>query len=173
MNYRCLDGQAIKRKEIHRLENIITQKDKELQDANNHIQNLIQDSAKSAKKIEQLEQELKTLLTEQAKKANDQIQKLANHLKQVTEKYNEIKDEKKVLENQVKLLTESQKQPIPLFQDTDPELKNHSTIIQSNQIHNNVNTFKNNASTDDTDYSTLPYKYPDIHKEDTDLIELK
>lgn len=112
---RCLAGQAAKRKEISRLENIISQRDedlrrleniisereKELMESNNSIRALKQETDHYRRRVDQLEKELKSLLTDQAKKADEQIRKLADHLEEVTKKYNKLKADKENLEGQL------------------------------------------------------------------------
>ncbi|XP_076236772.1 uncharacterized protein LOC143180718 isoform X2 [Calliopsis andreniformis] len=110
---RCLAGQAVKRKEITRLENTLSQKEKELDKALAVTDTCQQEAARYAKRVNELEQELKSVLTEQAMKANAQIQKLSNHLSDVKKQYEIMREEKleleKKLENAVALNEETLK----------------------------------------------------------------
>lgn len=99
--YRCLAGQAVKRKEITRLENTLSQKEKELDKALIVTDTCRQEAARYAKRVNELEQELKSVLTDQAIKANAQIQKLSNHLSDVKKQYESLRDEKIGLEHKL------------------------------------------------------------------------
>ncbi|XP_012260888.2 centrosomal protein of 152 kDa-like [Athalia rosae] len=98
---RCLAGQAVKRKEINRLENTLSQKTREVEKATSLAQTCQEEAAKSTKRVHELEQELKSLLTEKAIQANAEIQKLSDHLNE-TKKLCEILSNEK-LELQHKL----------------------------------------------------------------------
>ncbi|XP_076383298.1 uncharacterized protein LOC117222771 isoform X2 [Megalopta genalis] len=98
---RCLAGHAVKRKEITRLENTLSQKAKELNDALTIADTCRQEVAQYAKRVSELEQELKSVLTDQAMKANSQIQKLSNHLSDVKNQYDSLREEKIELEQKL------------------------------------------------------------------------
>ncbi|XP_012147642.1 uncharacterized protein LOC100883073 isoform X2 [Megachile rotundata] len=98
---RCLAGQAVKRKEITRLENTLSQKEKELDKALMVADTCRQEAARYAKRVNELEQELKSVLTDQALKANAQIQKLSNHLSDVKKQYESVREEKDELEKKL------------------------------------------------------------------------
>ncbi|KOC67365.1 Centrosomal protein of 152 kDa [Habropoda laboriosa] len=98
---RCLAGQAVKRKEITRLENTLSQKEKELDKALIIADTCRQEVARYAKRVNDLEQELKSVLTDQALKANAQIQKLSNHLSDVKKQYESLREEKIGLEQKL------------------------------------------------------------------------
>ncbi|OAD54502.1 hypothetical protein WN48_06691, partial [Eufriesea mexicana] len=98
---RCLAGQAVKRKEITRLENTLSQKEKELDKALIVTDTCRQEAARYAKRVNELEQELKSVLTDQALKANAQIQKLSNHLSDVKKQYESLHEEKIGLEQKL------------------------------------------------------------------------
>ncbi|XP_076300857.1 uncharacterized protein LOC143219010 isoform X2 [Lasioglossum baleicum] len=91
---RCLAGHAVKRKEITRLENTLSQKGKELNEALTVAETCRQEAARYAKRVSELEQELKSVLTDQAMKANAQIQKLSNHLSDIKKQYESLREEK-------------------------------------------------------------------------------
>ncbi|XP_076221585.1 uncharacterized protein LOC116428549 [Nomia melanderi] len=99
---RCLAGHAVKRKEITRLENTMSQKEKELDEALTVADTCRQEAARYAKRVSELEQELKSVLTDQAMKANAQIQKLSNHLNDVKKQYESLREEKTELEQKLK-----------------------------------------------------------------------
>ncbi|XP_076176249.1 uncharacterized protein LOC143151220 isoform X2 [Ptiloglossa arizonensis] len=98
---RCLAGQAVKRKEITRLENTLSQKEKEIDKALTIADTCRQEAALYAKRTNELEQELKSVLTDQAIKANAQIQKLSNHLNEVKKQYELQREEKIGLEQKL------------------------------------------------------------------------
>ncbi|XP_076749974.1 uncharacterized protein LOC143422886 isoform X2 [Xylocopa sonorina] len=98
---RCLAGHAVKRKEITRLENTLSQKEKELDKALIVADTCRQEASRYAKRINELEQELKSVLTDQALKANAQIQKLSNHLSDVKKQYESLREEKVGLEEKL------------------------------------------------------------------------
>ncbi|XP_076650675.1 uncharacterized protein LOC143357887 isoform X2 [Halictus rubicundus] len=98
---RCLAGHAVKRKEITRLENTLSQKGKELNEASMVADTCRQEAARYAKRVSELEQELKSVLTDQAMKANAQIQKLSNHLSDVKKQYDSLREEKIELEQKL------------------------------------------------------------------------
>ncbi|XP_034189267.1 uncharacterized protein LOC117608360 isoform X1 [Osmia lignaria lignaria] len=98
---RCLAGQAVKRKEITRLENTLSQKEKELDKALMVADTCRQEVARYAKRVNELEQELKSVLTDQALKANAQIQKLSNHLSDVKKQYESVSEEKNELKKKL------------------------------------------------------------------------
>jgi len=99
--FRCLAGQAVKRKEINRLENTLAQKEKELNKALILADTSRQEAAQYAKRINELEQELRSVLTEEALKANAKIQKLSDHLNDVRKQYELLHDEKIKLEQKL------------------------------------------------------------------------
>ncbi|XP_011863695.1 PREDICTED: centrosomal protein of 152 kDa-like isoform X2 [Vollenhovia emeryi] len=96
--HRCLAGQAMKRKEINRLENTLSQKEKELDKALILADTCRQEAAQYAKRINELEQELRSVLTDEAVKANAKIQKLSDHLTDVKKQYELLREEKMNLE---------------------------------------------------------------------------
>lgn len=99
---RCLAGQAVKRKEITRLENTLSQKEKEVDKALIAANTCRQEAARYAKRVNELEQELKSVLTNEALKANAQIQKLSNHLSDVKKQCESLREEKTKLEQKLK-----------------------------------------------------------------------
>ncbi|XP_050457860.1 repetitive organellar protein-like isoform X2 [Cataglyphis hispanica] len=98
---RCLAGQAVKRKEINRLENTLSQKEKELNKAVTLAETCRQEAARYAKRINELEQELKSVLTDEAMKANAKIQKLSDHLNDVRKQYELLHNEKISIEQKL------------------------------------------------------------------------
>ncbi|KYN34657.1 hypothetical protein ALC56_11146 [Trachymyrmex septentrionalis] len=105
---RCITGQAVKRKEINRLENTLSQKDKELNEAlilaDTYRQEVAQKASElmnARKRINELEEELKSLLTDEAMKANAKIQKLSHHLNDVKKQCELLRDEKINLEQKL------------------------------------------------------------------------
>ena len=116
---RCLAGQAVKRKEINRLENTLAQKDKELSKAMEMAGTCQQEAARYAKRVNELEQELKAVLTEHTVNANAQIQKLSDHLTEVKTNYEELREEKLVLEQKLEETLATQHDTMRKFhQDT-------------------------------------------------------
>lgn len=99
--FRCLAGQAVKRKEINRLENTLAQRERELEKANSLAQTCQEEAAKYARRVGDLEQELKSLLTDKALKANAEIQKLSDHLNEVKEQCETLRREKNELERKL------------------------------------------------------------------------
>lgn len=99
--FRCLAGQAVKRKEINRLENTLSQKEKELNKALILVDTSRQETAQYAKRINELENELRSVLTDEAMKANAKIQKLSDHLNDVKKQYELLRDEKINLEEKL------------------------------------------------------------------------
>ncbi|XP_043261518.1 centrosomal protein of 152 kDa [Colletes gigas] len=98
---RCLAGHAVKRKEITRLENTLSQKEKEVEKALTIADTCRQEAARYAKRVNELEQELKSVLTDQAIKANAQIQKLSDHLNDVKKQHELLREEKIGLEQKL------------------------------------------------------------------------
>lgn len=94
-------GQTVKRKEITRLENTLSQKEKELAKANVVADSCRQETSRYAKRVGELELELKLLLTDKALKADAQIQKLSGHLSDVKKQYEILKEEKLNLEQKL------------------------------------------------------------------------
>ncbi|KAG5316390.1 CE152 protein, partial [Acromyrmex insinuator] len=99
---------AVKRKEINRLENTLSQKDKELNEAlilaDTYHQEVAQKASElmnARKRINELEEELKSLLTDEAMKANAKIQKLSYHLNDVKKQCELLRDEKINLEQKL------------------------------------------------------------------------
>lgn len=99
--YRCIAGQAVKRKEINRLENTLSQKEKELNKALILVDTYRQEAAQYAKRINELEQELRSVLTDEAVKANAKIQKLSDHLNDTKKQYEALHEEKINLEQKL------------------------------------------------------------------------
>lgn len=99
--FRCVANQALKRKEINRLENTLSQREKELNKAMTIANSCRQEATQYAKRVNELEQELKSVLTDQAIKANGQIQKLSDHLNDVKKKYESLRDEKICVEQRL------------------------------------------------------------------------
>lgn len=99
--FRCLAGQAVKRKEINRLENTLSQKEKELNKAVTLAEACRQEAARYAKRINELEQELKFILTDEAMKANAKIQKLSDHLNDMKKQYELLRNEKISIEQKL------------------------------------------------------------------------
>ena len=91
----------MKRKEIHRLENALSQKEKELDKAFTVAETSRHEAARYAKRVNELELELKSLLKDQAIKANSEIQKLSNHLSEVIKQYETLKEEKLSVEKKL------------------------------------------------------------------------
>lgn len=91
----------MKRKEINRLENTLSQTEKELSKARTVAETCQQEAARYAKRINELEQELKSVLTDQAMKADAKIQELSNHLNDVRKQYKLLRDEKSNIEQQL------------------------------------------------------------------------
>lgn len=99
--FRCLAGQAVKRKEINRLENTLSQKEKELKKALTLADTYRQETAQYAQRINELEQELRSVLTDEAMKANAKIQKLSDRLNDMKKQYELLHDEKITLEQKL------------------------------------------------------------------------
>jgi len=106
--FRCIAGQAVKRKEINRLENTLSQKEKELNEAlilaDTYHQEIGQKASElmnARKRINELEEELKSLLTDEAMKANAKIQKLSHHLNDVKKQCELLRNEKINLEQKL------------------------------------------------------------------------
>ncbi|XP_063980474.1 centrosomal protein of 152 kDa [Diachasmimorpha longicaudata] len=98
---RCISGQAVKRKEIGRLENTIAQQNKELEKAQTLAKTCQQEAARYAKRVNELEQELKSLLTEHTIKANSQIQRLSDQLTDMKSKNDTLRRDKDKLEQKL------------------------------------------------------------------------
>lgn len=99
--FRLITDRALKRKEINRLENTLSQKEKELNEALMLADTRRQEATKYVKRINELEQELRSVLTEEAVKANAKIQKLSDHLNDVKKQYELLRDEKINLEQKL------------------------------------------------------------------------
>ncbi|XP_012527288.1 centrosomal protein of 152 kDa isoform X2 [Monomorium pharaonis] len=100
--HRCLAGQAVKRKEINRLENTLAQKEKELNKALMSVDTYRQEAVQYAKRTNELEEELRSVLTDEAVKANAKIQKLSDHLNEVRKQYDLMRDKNIDLEQKLK-----------------------------------------------------------------------
>lgn len=98
---RCLAGQAVKRKEINRLENTLSQKEIELNKTVTLAETYRHEAAQYFKRISELEQELKSVLTDEAMKANAKIQKLSDHLNDVRKQYELLHNEKISIEQKL------------------------------------------------------------------------
>ncbi|XP_032690124.1 putative leucine-rich repeat-containing protein DDB_G0290503 isoform X2 [Odontomachus brunneus] len=130
---RCVANQALKRKEINRLENTLSQREKELSKAMIASESCRQEAARYAKRVNELEQELKSVLTDQAMKANAQIQKLSDHLNDVKTKYELLRDEKMSLEQKLEeTLAVNQETLKKLHQET-MEQQEKETIDEYNK----------------------------------------
>lgn len=116
---RCLAGQAVKRKEINRLENTLSQKEKELNKAVTLAESCRQEAARYAKRVNELELELKSVLTDEAMKANAKIQKLSDHLNDVRKQYELLHDEKISIEQKLEeVLAVNQEKLNKMHQET-------------------------------------------------------
>lgn len=91
----------MKRKEINRLENTLSQTEKELSKARLVAETCQQEAARYAKRVNELEQELKSVLTDEAMKADAKIQELSSHLNDVRKQYKLLRDEKYNIEQQL------------------------------------------------------------------------
>ncbi|XP_014479713.1 PREDICTED: centrosomal protein of 152 kDa-like isoform X2 [Dinoponera quadriceps] len=130
---RCLANQALKRKEINRLENTLSQREKELNKAMTVADSCRQEAARYTKRVNELEQELKSVLTDQAMKANVQIQKLSDHLNDVKKKYELLHDEKINVEQRLEeALAVNQERLKKLHQET-MEQQEKETIDEYNK----------------------------------------
>ncbi|XP_046601871.1 centrosomal protein of 152 kDa-like isoform X2 [Neodiprion lecontei] len=98
---RCLAGQAVKRKEINRLENTLAQKEREVEQASSLAQTCQEEAARYARRVNELEMELKSLLTDKAMKANAEIQKLSDHLNDTKKLCDNLQTEKNELERKL------------------------------------------------------------------------
>ncbi|XP_020292386.1 putative leucine-rich repeat-containing protein DDB_G0290503 isoform X1 [Pseudomyrmex gracilis] len=85
--YKCMANHADKRKEINRLENTLSQKEIELNAAQ-------QEAKRYANRVNELEEELKSVLTDQARKAEAKIKKLSDHLTDVKRQCESLRNEK-------------------------------------------------------------------------------
>lgn len=92
----------MKRKEINRLENTLSQKEKELNKALTIADTCRQEAARYAKRVNELEQELKSVLTDHAMKANAKIQKLSDRMTEIKKQYEALRDEKISIEEKLK-----------------------------------------------------------------------
>lgn len=117
--FRCIAGQAVKRKEINRLENTLSQKEKELHKALTLADTYRQETAQYAKRINELEQELRSVLTDEAMKANAKIQKLSDHLNDMRKQYEILREEKINLEQKLEeVLAVNQEKLKKMHQET-------------------------------------------------------
>lgn len=125
-------NQALKRKEINRLENTLSQREKELNKAMTVADSCRQEAARYAKRVNELEQELNSVLTDEAIKANAQIQKLSDRLNDVETKYKLLRDEKINIEQKLEeTLAVNQEQLKKLHQETMEQEK--ETIDEYNK----------------------------------------
>ncbi|XP_011298306.1 golgin subfamily B member 1-like [Fopius arisanus] len=116
---RCIAGQAVKRKEITRLESGLAQKEKELEKAQTLAETCQQEAARYAKRVNELEQELKSLLTEHTAKANSQINRLSEHLTEMKNMNESLRREKQSLEEKLEETLAHQEETLQkLHQDT-------------------------------------------------------
>lgn len=126
-------NQALKRKEINRLENTLSKREKELNKAMTTAESCRQEAARYAKRVNDLEQELNSVLTDQALKANAQIQKLSDHLNDVKKKYELLRDEKISVEQRLEeALAVNQEKLKKLHQET-MEQQEKETIDEYNK----------------------------------------
>ncbi|XP_076636098.1 uncharacterized protein LOC143349067 isoform X2 [Colletes latitarsis] len=129
---RCLAGHAVKRKEITRLENTLSQKEKEVEKALTMADTCRQEAARYAKRVNELEQELKSVLTDQAIKANAQIQKLSDHLNDVKKQHELLREEKIGLEQKLE-------ESLAINQETLKKLHQESMNQQAKDTINEYN----------------------------------
>ncbi|EFN84425.1 myosin heavy chain, skeletal muscle isoform X2 [Harpegnathos saltator] len=130
---RCVANQVLKRKEINRLENTLSQREKELNKVTTVADSCRQEAARYAKRVNELEQELKSVLTDQAVKANAQIQKLSDHLNDVKKKYELLHDEKISVEQRLEeALAVNQEKLKKLHQET-MEQQEKETVDEYNK----------------------------------------
>ncbi|KAK0169784.1 hypothetical protein PV328_010425 [Microctonus aethiopoides] len=98
---RCMAGQAVKRKEITRLENTLAQKDEELKNALIMCETSQKEAAHYANRIKELEQQLKIFITKHSVEATNQIQQLSDHLVSVGKQKDTLMCEKQELEQKL------------------------------------------------------------------------
>ncbi|XP_057317947.1 centrosomal protein of 152 kDa-like isoform X2 [Microplitis mediator] len=120
--HRCIAGQAIKRKEITRLENTLAQKDKELEKAHSRANTCQQEAARYAKRVNELEHELNSFISDHSIKATNQIKKLAEHLTEVREQNATLMHEKTRLQEKLEETLANQEETIRKIQ--------HETMAQ-------------------------------------------
>ncbi|CAG5093579.1 Similar to cep152: Centrosomal protein of 152 kDa (Xenopus laevis) [Cotesia congregata] len=119
---RCIAGQAIKRKEITRLENTLSQKDKELEKACARADSCQQEAARYAKRVTDLEHELKSFISDRSIKVTNQIRKLTENLTEVREQNATLMQEKTKLQEKLEETLASQEETIRKIQ--------HETMAQ-------------------------------------------
>lgn len=91
----------MKRKEIVRLESIVAQKQKELEDALADSSAYRQKATEFAERVDQLESELKSLLSEHSQKAEAKIKKLSDHLSEIKQQNESLRKEKQEIEERL------------------------------------------------------------------------
>ncbi|XP_034951220.1 putative leucine-rich repeat-containing protein DDB_G0290503 [Chelonus insularis] len=137
---RCVAGNAIKRKEISRLENTLAQKDEELKKAYAAAETCQQEAAKYAKRVNELEEELNNFVTEHSVKATSQIQKLTEHLMEVREQNSYLMTEKQKLQEKLEETLASQEETIKKFHQETMAQYEKQNIDEYNkqylEIHN-------------------------------------
>ncbi|XP_015610581.1 centrosomal protein of 152 kDa [Cephus cinctus] len=137
---RCLAGQAVKRKEINRLENTLAQKEKELDNALKMAETCRTEAARYAKRVTELEQELKLLLTEQAMKASSQIQKLSDHLTETKKQYDLLKQENQSLQQKLEETLAINQESMRKFNEDTTAQQEREAVDEYNkeylEIHN-------------------------------------
>lgn len=117
--FRLITDQALKRKEINRLENTLSQKEKELKEVLMLADTHRQEAAQYVKRINELEQELRSVLTDEAVKANAKIQKLSDHLNDVKKQYELLRNEKINLEQKLEeVVAVNQEKLKKIYQET-------------------------------------------------------
>lgn len=131
--HRCLAGQAVKRKEINRLENTLAQKDEELGKAMEMASTCQQEAARYAKRVNELEQELKAVLTEHTVNANAQIQKLSDHLTDVKAHYEELREEKFALERKLEETLANQEETLRKLHQESVEQQEKEIVDEYNK----------------------------------------
>lgn len=137
---RCMAGQNVKRKEIARLENIITQKDQELEKAKKIADTCQQEAARYSKRVNELEVELKETLAEQSHHANVQLKNLSDHLTELRGQNETLRREKHNLEEKLDETLANQEETIrKMHQETLAQQEKTSTNEYNKEyleIHN-------------------------------------
>lgn len=113
---RCIAGQTVKRKEITKLENIISQKDLELKKSQEITLTCQQEAARYSKRVNELESKIKNMIADSIYETNAEIKRLTDNLNDLQTQNETLKCEKNNLQEKLEETLAAQEESIRKIQ---------------------------------------------------------
>ncbi|XP_044014125.1 putative uncharacterized protein DDB_G0282133 [Aphidius gifuensis] len=113
---RCIAGQTVKRKEITKLENIISQKDLELKKSQEITSTCQQEAARYSKRVNELETKIKDMIADSIYETNAEIKRLNENLNDLQKQNETLKCEKNNLQEKLEETLAAQEESIRKIQ---------------------------------------------------------